>query len=430
MLKSFRGKQIEIILHIESGTFFFQNIPETCFSISDENDLIENFKVAKKTVVTDYNNKLLLSEGIVFLTDDCNMACPYCFVGEKNRHGAMTEDTAYKTLSFFRSNTDPQERFSLVFFGGEPLIEFPLMKKITAEAKRLFGRQVGFSITTNALLLNDEITDFFLEENITPLFSLDGPPFINDRFRSSGFKIEENLLRAKKLGLPIGVRVTYTPDYFKLSEICDYFRNLGCFSVIISPVSHPKMLFSAEKLSELHSELDNLYKIQIREFLETGKIGMRVNSFEFGIQDIFFTKPRKPCSAGRHSVAVLPNGDLIPCGRFAENKEFILGNVSQKTCWNSRMCNWQGPGEQLKCNECWLKGICGGGCPGFLDNNLIENQCEFEKLNYEALLTSISEIDNLQSISSLISHVKKNTETLEKDYGIWETENNTDEHNR
>ena len=333
-------------------------------------DIIEEVK-KRKTVV-----KALC----LHIAHDCNLACKYCFAEEGEYHGRralMSFEVGKKALDFLIANSGNRRNLEVDFFGGEPLMNWQVVKDLVAygrEQEKLHDKHFRFTVTTNGVLLNDEIQDFINQEMDNVVLSLDGRKEINDRmrpFRNGKGSYELIVPKFQKLAESRNqeryyVRGTFTRNNLDFSEDILHFAELGFKQMSIEPVvgeeSDPYAIRSQD-LPKIMEEYDKLAKVMI----EREKEGKGFNFFHFMIDldgGPCVAKRLSGCGSGTEYLAVTPWGDLYPCHQFVGQEEFLMGNVEDgivrsKLGDDFRSCNVY---SKDKCRDCFAKFYCSGGC--------------------------------------------------------------------
>ncbi len=333
-------------------------------------DIIEEVK-KRKTVV-----KALC----LHIAHDCNLACKYCFAEEGEYHGRralMSFEVGKKALDFLIANSGNRRNLEVDFFGGEPLMNWQVVKDLVAygrEQEKLHDKHFRFTVTTNGVLLNDEIQDFINQEMDNVVLSLDGRKEINDRmrpFRNGKGSYELIVTKFQKLAESRNqeryyVRGTFTRNNLDFSEDILHFAELGFKQMSIEPVvgeeSDPYAIRSQD-LPKIMEEYDKLAKVMI----EREKEGKGFNFFHFMIDldgGPCVAKRLSGCGSGTEYLAVTPWGDLYPCHQFVGQEEFLMGNVEDgivrsKLGDDFRSCNVY---SKDKCRDCFAKFYCSGGC--------------------------------------------------------------------
>ena len=339
--------------------------------VKDEYEcLIEDVK-KRKTVV-----KALC----LHIAHDCNLACKYCFAEEGEYHGRralMDFETGKKALDFLIENSGSRRNLEVDFFGGEPLMNWQVVKDLVAygrEQEKLHDKHFRFTVTTNGVLLNDEIQDFVNKEMDNVVLSLDGRKEVNDRmrpFRNGKGSYDLIVPKFQKLADSRNqeryyVRGTFTRDNLDFSNDVLHFADLGFKQMSIEPVVGPETdpyAIREEDLPVIMEEYDKLAQIMI----EREKEGKGFNFFHFMIDlegGPCVAKRLSGCGSGTEYLAVTPWGDLYPCHQFVGQEEFLMGNVNEgikhpEIADNFRSCNVY---SKEKCKNCFAKFYCSGGC--------------------------------------------------------------------
>lgn len=332
--------------------------------------LIEDVK-KRKTVV-----KALC----LHIAHDCNLACKYCFAEEGEYHGRralMSYEVGKKALDFLIESSGSRRNLEVDFFGGEPLLNWQVVKDLVAygrEQEKLHDKHFRFTVTTNGVLLDDEIQEFINREMDNVVLSLDGRREVNDRmrpFRSGAGSYDLIVPKFQKLADSRNqeryyVRGTFTRENLDFSEDILHFADLGFKQMSIEPVVGDESDIYAIRESDLPvimEEYDKLAKIMI----EREKSGKGFNFFHFMIDlegGPCVAKRLSGCGSGTEYLAVTPWGDLYPCHQFVGQEEFLMGNVDEgivkpEIADDFRSCNVY---TKDKCRNCFAKFYCSGGC--------------------------------------------------------------------
>jgi uncharacterized protein len=312
------------------------------------------------------------------LTDSCNLSCDYCYLssGGRVREGrpgardgsSMSRTTAFRAVDLLLSESAGEARVSIVFFGGEPLLEPALIGEIVDYARRRAGaegRSVSFHMTTNGTLLTPENASFLHGSGVRALVSVDGGAAEHDAHRvfrdgTGSYDTIVRNLRELPVGMRVGARATVTPDSRPLAEIAEHLRGLGLYVVHFAPVSGAAM--SREFADRLALEFEELAEGELAAVARgdrpsTGNFTETVLALETG------ARRRTPCGAGTRYVSVDPSGALSFCHRFAGNPGFAVGDVE-------RGLDRERVGNILRrfrdavnvCAGCWAVHLCGGPC--------------------------------------------------------------------
>lgn len=314
------------------------------------------------------------------IAHDCNLACKYCFAEEGEYHGRralMSYEVGKKALDFLIANSGTRRNLEVDFFGGEPLMNWQVVKDLVAygrEQEKLHDKHFRFTVTTNGVLLNDEIQDFVNKEMDNVVLSLDGRKEVNDRmrpFRNGKGSYDLIVPKFQKLADSRNqeryyVRGTFTRDNLDFSNDVLHFADLGFKQMSIEPVVGPETdpyAIREEDLPVIMEEYDKLAKIMI----EREKEGKGFNFFHFMIDlegGPCVAKRLSGCGSGTEYLAVTPWGDLYPCHQFVGQEEFLMGNVDEgvkrpEIADDFRSCNVY---SKEKCKNCFAKFYCSGGC--------------------------------------------------------------------
>lgn len=373
----------------EDGQLFTQDIYQP---------FIEEFKDKRQTVV-----KALC----LHIAHDCNLACKYCFAEEGEYHGRramMSFEVGKKALDFLVANSGSRVNLEVDFFGGEPLMNWDVVKQLVEYGRSLEEsnhKKFRFTLTTNGVLLNDEIMEYLNKEMSNVVLSLDGRKEVNDRmrpFRTGKGSYDLIVPKFQKLAESRNqsnyyVRGTFTRDNLDFSEDVKHFADLGFKQMSIEPVVGPEedpYSIREEDLPKIMEEYDKL----ALEYIKREKEGRGFNFFHFMIdlnQGPCVYKRLSGCGSGTEYLAVTPWGDFYPCHQFVGNEEFLMGNVDEgikrtdlvKTFEN---CNVY---SKEKCKNCFARFYCSGGCAansfnfhGTI-NDAYEIGCEMERKRVE-----------------------------------------------
>ena len=310
----------------------------------------------------------------------CNLNCSYCFASQGKYHGEraiMSLEVGKRALDFLVENSGTRRNLEVDFFGGEPLMNFEVVKQLVAYAREIekkHNKNFRFTLTTNGLLIDDDVIDFANREMSNVVLSLDGRKEIHDRFRvdySGRGSWDRIVPKFQKLvnargGKNYYMRGTFThanPDFLKdIQTMLDLgFNELSMEPVVCSKGDEgelteadlPIVLDQYEKLAEL--------------MLEREKAGKPFTFYHYMIDlsgGPCIYKRISGCGSGTEYMAVTPWGDLYPCHQFVGDEKFKLGDI-----WKG-VDNTEIQQEFAQCNvyarpdcaDCWAKLYCSGGC--------------------------------------------------------------------
>ena len=341
---------------------------------------------------------------------DCNLKCKYCFAEEGEYHGhrsLMSIEVGKKAIDFIIANSKHRKNIEIDFFGGEPLMNWEMVKQTVTYAREKeteTGKNFRFTMTTNGMLLNDEIIDYLNENMHNVVLSLDGRKEVNDKMRQTinGKGSYDIILpKFKKLVEKRGnksyyLRGTFTHHNLDFSEDVKHMKELGFDEVSVEPVVAPNEMdyaLTTEDVPKLCKEYEKLAKyILTKTRQEDG-----FNFFHFMVDlegGPCIHKRLAGCGSGTEYLAVTPEGDLYPCHQFVGMDEFKMGNVEDGvTNVNLRKkfekCNVYSKDE---CKSCWAKFFCSGGCAANSYNfhgdihHVYEIGCELQKKRLECAI--------------------------------------------
>lgn len=311
----------------------------------------------------------------------CNLRCKYCFADEGEYHGhkgVMDIDTAKKAIDYVVKRSGPRRNIEIDLFGGEPTMIMDTIKEIISYAReheKEWKKNIRFTMTTNATLLNDEMMEFMDKEMGNIILSLDGRKEVNDNVRikvdGSG-SYDDILPNIKKMidkrteGKMYFVRGTFTRANTDFYEDVKAMVNEGFREISIEPVvlenGHPLAL-REEDLPTIFDNYDKLYEEMRRRKVE----GDEFKFYHFNIDlqgGPCVYKRISGCGAGFEYVAITPQGEVYPCHQFVGKEEYKLGSIWDDT-YDAEL------GKKFKkahiynkpkCKDCWARFYCSGGC--------------------------------------------------------------------
>lgn len=344
------------------------------------------------------------------IAHDCNLACRYCFAEEgeyKGGRAMMSYEVGKQALDFLIANSGNRRNLEVDFFGGEPLMNFDVVKQLVEygrEQEKLHNKNFRFTLTTNGILLNDDIMEFINNEMSNVVLSVDGRKEVNDRMRPSrNGKGSYDVILPKFIQLADArnqtnyyVRGTFTHNNLDFSEDVKHLADLGFKQISVEPVvatAEEPYAIKEEDLPILFDEYDKLAKLM----LEYEKEGKGFNFFHFMLDlsgGPCVAKRLSGCGSGTEYLAVTPWGDLYPCHQFVGIPEYLMGNVFEgvKTTElreDFKQCNVY---SKEKCRNCFAKFYCSGGCAansfkfhGDI-NNTYDIGCELQKKRIECAI--------------------------------------------
>lgn len=331
--------------------------------------------------IEDFDNRETVVKALcLHIAHDCNLACKYCFANEGEYHGRralMSFEVGKKALDFLVKNSGSRKNLEVDFFGGEPLLNWDVVKRLVEYGRSIekeHNKRFRFTLTTNGILLNDEIMEFVNHEMGNIVLSIDGRKEVNDRMRphrggqGSYDEIVPKFIKAAQSRDQMNyyVRGTYTRYNRDFSKDVIELADLGFKQISVEPVvagEDADYSLREEDVPMLLEEYDRL----ALEYLKRRKEGKAFNFFHFMIDlkgGPCVAKRLSGCGSGNEYLAVTPWGDFYPCHQFVGNEDFLMGNVDEGITRNDiqkkfKNCNVY---TKEKCRNCFAKFYCSGGC--------------------------------------------------------------------
>jgi len=328
-----------------------------------------------------------LNTMVLNVTNQCNLACTYCYeYGEDKivdtEHGKqskfMSEATARESVEFLLKESGPSRIAHLTFFGGETLLNFPVLQATIAYARQRaaeVGKTIDFSLTTNATLLKPEIIEFLAENQVGVTISIDGPQELQNRFRvfhnGAGSyevvapKIKELLKRHRSR--PIGARVTLTSDTLDITRIYRHLtEEMGFWEVGFAPVTtSPQQQYAIGEHG--FDKMLGQFRALAHEFLENvaankhhgfSNVKDTLEEIHKGVSKAY------PCGAGLGLLGVSTDGDVALCHRFAGSDAHKFGTVRDGIDRETQRAFLEDHhvADKTDCQKCWARPLCSGGC--------------------------------------------------------------------
>ena len=349
----------------------------------------------------------------------CNLNCSYCFASQGKYHGEralMSFEVGKQALDFLIANSGTRRNLEVDFFGGEPLMNWDVVKELVVYARqqeKIYNKNFRFTLTTNGMLIDDDVIEFSNKEMSNVVLSLDGRKEIHDLTRvdyAGNGSYETIVPKFKKLvearnGQGYYMRGTFThanPDFTK-----DVFHmaDLGFTELSMEPVvgaSDDPMVLTAEDLEIVKEQ----YEILAKEMIKRKKEGRGFTFYHYMIdltEGPCVYKRISGCGSGTEYMAVTPWGDLYPCHQFVGEEEYKLGDVWNGVTNNSvreefRGCNAY---SREECKDCWAKLYCSGGCAANAFHasgsirGIYEPGCELFRKRMEcAIMIKVAEDEN------------------------------------
>lgn len=346
----------------------------------------------------------------LLISMDCNLRCEYCFASTGDYglgRKVMDFETGKKALDFLMDRSANREVLEVDFFGGEPLMNFPTIKKLVEYGRsqeKIRHKRFRFTVTTNGVLLDDEKMEFFNKEMSNIVLSVDGRKEVNDRMRkTAGGSGSYDLFMDKykkfvdmRKGENYYVRGTFTKYNLDFTNDVLSLFDEGFDQISVEPVvcdACEKYAITEKDLPVIFAEYEKLAQIM----LINKKQGKYFNFFHFMLdldQGPCAIKRLRGCGSGNEYVAVTPDGDIYPCHQFVGYDEYKMGNIHDGTFNNDIKKEFASAHIYSKedCKNCWAKFYCSGGCNA---NNYVFNgdihkahklSCELEKKRLECAI--------------------------------------------
>ncbi|MHA6344332.1 quinohemoprotein amine dehydrogenase maturation protein [Roseivivax sp. CAU 1761] len=322
-----------------------------------------------------------LTTVVLNVNTGCNLACSYCYkedlaIPSKGRK--MAFDTAVKSVELLLAENPDRDSYNIVFFGGEPLSNLPLIRQVVDWAEPHFaalGKAVNFSLTTNATLLNEEVIDWLDAHRFGLTVSMDGPKALHDLNRKTvGGKgtydtvaAKARLLLGRYRSKPVGVRVTLTAGVTRIVEIWDHLKNdIGFAEVGFSPVTSGEMdafNLNGDELLEVFEGMKTLGRM----YLDAARAGRNIgySNMHQMMTDLYEGRSKAlPCGAGVGMLAVDHDGGLNLCHRFTGSGMEQFGSVDQgiKRKELAAFIRDRSDRTEKGCATCRIRNLCAGGC--------------------------------------------------------------------
>ena len=435
MIHKFKQNDDYILLDVNSGAVHV--IDKATFNILDDFDGLNDAEILKKYPNADTAEILdelheLIDAGELFapeidvpptfaargvvkslclmVAQDCNLRCKYCFGdgGSFGHRAVMSEEIGRAAVDFIIKNSGLRKHCEIDFFGGEPLINFRTVKAVTEYVRQReqdTGKIFKLTLTTNGILLDEKISAWLNENNISLVLSLDGRKEIHDEMRpdisgrGSYDRVIKNFKRFvdSRGGNNYYLRGTYTKRNLDFTKDILSLHDAGFDILSVEPVvlKDSPLALTEKDLPRIFEEYDRL----TTAYLDRKRLGKGFFFFHFNVDlnnGPCVAKKLAGCGAGHEYFAVAENGDLFPCHQFVGREKYRLGNIfdgvsEDKRHWlkyfrESHVLN------KPKCRDCWAKFFCSGGCHANADlfnGNIREPYeigCEIQKKRLECAI--------------------------------------------
>ncbi len=345
-----------------------------------ENGMLFSEDIYEKSIEAFKNRETVVKALCLHIAHDCNLKCKYCFAEEGEYHGRralMSYEVGKKALDFLVKNSASRVNLEVDFFGGEPLMNFQVVKDLVAYGRSLeepYHKKFRFTLTTNGVLLNDDIIAFANQEMSNVVLSVDGRKEVHDRMRPlAGGQGSYDLVipKFKKVAESRNqtnyyVRGTFThfnKDF--AADVC-HLADMGFEQISVEPVVASESEAYALVEADIPQILEEYDKLAV-ELIKRHKEGKGFQFFHFMIDlkgGPCVYKRLSGCGSGTEYLAVTPWGDLYPCHQFVGQEAFLMGNVDEGISRTDireqfKACNVY---SKEKCRNCFAKFYCSGGC--------------------------------------------------------------------
>ncbi len=351
---------------------FFPPVVQT-LTASEQDEFVESLVEAR-------TNKIQL-----FLAESCNLACKYCYCGRNDAltKGLMPEDVAMRSVDFLmeRSRGHLLPWYQVTFFGGEPLLNKPVMRKVISYLESVVGdsAEVHFSLTTNGTLLDDKVIHYIKKYNFGLMISIDGPPHVHDAMRpfrngrGSFDRTAQNVKRLMRVRKRVTARVTLTKNCLDLVDIVRFLEDFGFARIALSYSKGTS--FGRDEWDLDYDDFDRMEE-QSESLLERFFDRLRSNQptpYNPVAGAIDLLRERRlvamRCGVGRGTTTVGIDGKLYPCHRYVGMDNYVLGDIWKgidKERYRTYLKGYLATKE--KCDSCWAVHFCGGECPWYLSH--------------------------------------------------------------
>lgn len=347
----------------------------------EDNDLLFSDDIFPQTQTFKGRNPIVKAM-CLHMAHDCNLGCKYCFAGQGEFNGPkalMSFEVGKAAIDYLIANSKNRRNLEIDFFGGEPLMNFDVVKQLVEYGNKQaekYGKVFRFTITTNGILLDDEKIDYINKNMYNVVLSLDGRKETNDTMRpTKSGKGSYDIIVPKFQKLVEGrkdknyyIRGTFTRNNIDFGKDVMHYRDLGFELTSMEPVvDHEQNEYALreEDVEKVNAEYENFAK----EYLEIRKHDKKFRFFHYMIDlsgGPCAIKRISGCGAGLEYLAITPDGDIFPCHQFVGKDEYKLANLfDEKIEFPQNIVDeFMGTDVTTKedCKTCWAKFYCSGGC--------------------------------------------------------------------
>jgi radical SAM additional 4Fe4S-binding domain len=309
----------------------------------------------------------------IYLTTECNFKCSYCYE-DYNNHSSMSEEMLIQTLNFIFEN-EKNRKVHIGFMGGEPLLKKNLINSTINYIEHNFSdRNVAYYITTNCVLIDDELIDIMKKYNFNLRLSFDGTENTHNmnRVEKSGEfsyqKILDNIIRIRNAGIKYSIRMTVAENTLSyLYENIIFLHRLKLDSINVCLDINIKYTEAIEKAFK--EQMNLIFNYYREELINGSKFGLDLIDGKFMNLLAEPTNHFTMCGAGNSTFSIMPNGDIYPCGYLSGDRKYIVGNTGENidTSKAIRLAKGLINKEYQKCNQCDIQFFCHGMKCGYLN---------------------------------------------------------------
>ena len=372
----------------------------------------------EKLAIDFKNNSNVIKALCLHVAHTCNLNCSYCFASQGKYQGdraVMSFEVGKQAFDFLIANSGNRKNLEVDFFGGEPLMNWEVVKQLVEYARSIekeHNKNFRFTLTTNGMLLNDEICEYLNKEMSNVVLSLDGRKEVHDKYRvdykglGSYDQIVPKFQRLVELrgGKDYYVRGTFTHDNVDFTEDILHMADLGFTELSMEPVvcaADDPVALTKEDMPKIFEQYEKL----AFEMIKRKRNGNGFTFYHYMLDlknGPCIYKRITGCGSGTEYMAVTPWGELFPCHQFVGDPKYSLGNiwdgVTNKSVQDEfRSCNAY---ARKECKDCWAKFYCSGGCAANAYhatgsvNGVYEYGCELFKKRIECAVITVIESQN------------------------------------
>ncbi|MDH7497000.1 MAG: thioether cross-link-forming SCIFF peptide maturase [Syntrophomonadaceae bacterium] len=350
----------------------------------------------------------------------CNMRCVYCFAGQGDfgqPQGLMSLEVGKAALDFLLEAGSGPGNLEVDFFGGEPTLNSRVVRELVGYGRERAAsqqRNIHFTLTTNAMTLDQELTEFLVKQDVALVLSVDGRPHIHDRHRvlagggGTYTAVMRNVRRVVDRGARYVVRGTFTRDNLDFASDIEHLADCGFSHISMEPVvgTNQGWAIREQDIPIVAAEYERL-AVKMHEWQRQGR---GIDFFHFNLhasQGPCVAKRVTGCGAGNEYLAVTPAGDIYPCHQFVGCREFLMGNVFDRAVDENVRATFARlqVANKPECRSCWCRYFCGGGCAAhaYFAGGTLEQPapiaCQLQRKRVECALWLLA-MENLPTVAT------------------------------